>query len=101
MVTIRDTFTLIAPTDVAVSLMTPCTPDLTEPNVLRLTGDTGIATDVLYPGDALSGTLERIAIEDERLSGSWGHHLYRVLLRTHEPVASGDWTFTIAAATHA
>ncbi len=100
-VQIRDTFNLTIPAPVTLSLMTPCTPDLSQQGIFRLTSESGAATDILYDGDILSGTAERIAIEDERLAGSWGHHLYRVLLQTKEPVSSGDWSITIAAATTA
>jgi hypothetical protein len=100
-VSIQDTFTLNAPAPVTLSLMTPCTPDLTVPGIIRLTGDAVSATDIHFPMDTLSGTIERIAIEDERLSASWGHHLYRVLLRTKEAVTEGDWIITLSAATNA
>jgi hypothetical protein len=100
-ISIRDTFTLTAPAPVTLSLMTPCTPDLTVPGVLRLTGDAVSTTDIHFPMETLSGTIERIAIEDEKLSVSWGHHLYRVLLRSNEAVTEGDWFITISTATNA
>jgi hypothetical protein len=100
-VTVGDRFTLGAAAEVTLSLMTPCTPDLSRPNTLRLTDASGAATDIAYSGDTLSGTIERIALEDERLRLSWGDHLYRVVLRTREPVREGQWTLTIAAATPA
>ncbi|MES2464281.1 MAG: heparinase II/III family protein [Armatimonadota bacterium] len=100
-VTVHDTFALGQPADVTLSLMTPCMPALSQPNVLRLTDVAGDATDITYSGATFTGTIERITITDERLLRSWGPTLYRVLLRTEGPVQHGDWALTITAATRA
>jgi hypothetical protein len=42
-----------------------------------------------YDGRALASRIETIEIEDERLRGSWGDRVYRIVLATKTPAASG------------
>jgi hypothetical protein len=93
---VRDGFTLRQPSEVTLSLMTPCEPRLDQPGVILLPG--AHAVRVEFPGDALEAASERIDIEDARLVPVWGDHLFRVTLKGRGPVSEGDWELRITAA---
>lgn len=94
-VTLRDTWDLAAsPDQLTLSLMAADDVSLVEPGVLRCTGEQR-ALDVRFDPSVFDATIERIDIDDARLSPVWGSHVSRVLLRVVSPAAQGDWTLTM------
>jgi hypothetical protein len=58
---------------------------------LRHPAEGGGARPVLltYDGRALAPRIETIEIEDERLRGSWGERVYRIVLASKAPASNG------------
>lgn len=96
-VTLRDVWELNdAPAQLTLSLMAASDVEEVEPGLLRCAGPQR-ALDVRFDPQAFSLEVERIAIEDARLSPVWGDHVSRILLRAVSPAAKGDWTLTMSA----
>jgi sugar phosphate isomerase/epimerase len=101
-VSISDRFALAKPgADVRLNLMTPCDVDEHGPGALRLTCGRERARSrpvvlVRFDGQALGATVERVPVDDARLSRVWGDHLHRIVLSPHAPVQRGAWTITVA-----
>ena len=58
-------------------------------------GQDTAAKDALlkYEADRLEPKVETIQLEDMGLRMSWGDQIYRILLNSKQPVASGKWTY--------
>lgn len=96
-VEVVDTFELEKATeDVTLSLMTPREPGIDALGIIHLAG-TGNDAGVRIEFDAaqLTAASERIPVEDARLRGVWGDHLFRVLLRAQAPVERGTWRLQV------
>ena len=95
-VEIVEEFALKAPTrEIALSLMTPIEPRLEEPGVIGLTLPSATLT-LTYAAGVLDASVEGIALEDERLKGSWGQSVFRIVLKARRQVEQGVWALTIA-----
>ena len=66
---------------ITLTLMTPCTPDVSAPGEVRLPMTDGRWVRVAYDRRIFHAVVEEIRIDDEELRHSWGERLYRVLLR--------------------
>lgn len=101
-ITVEDEFELSQPAqELQLSLLTPATPDVLEPGVLRLqpasfgTGRVSGSGRVRYPAEIFEVTFENVSIQDERLGGVWGEALTRVVFRAAAPPQQGGWQFRI------
>ncbi len=63
-------------------------------------GQSAPAKDALlkYQADQLEPKVETIKLEDMGLRQSWGDQIYRILLNSKQPVASGKWTYEFSPA---
>jgi hypothetical protein len=88
--------------ELTFSLVTPCAVRL-EPGVVvfasrailadRLSG----AGQLRYDGEGLAASIERISINDERLGGTWGESLTRVIFRAVQPPRQGQWVWRFSS----
>ncbi|HYI25214.1 MAG TPA: heparinase II/III family protein [Thermomicrobiales bacterium] len=84
------------PTSLALSLMTWKAPDVSNPNRLVVnSGGRELVVD-LEPG-RWSASVERIPIDDSRMTPVWGDAIHRITLTLRQPVATGSWTLRIHA----
>lgn len=101
-VTIRDEYTLSGPAaEVTASLITPCAVDISQPGLIKLSeraildGRLSASGQVTYDPAIFSAAVETVALTDERMGGTWGAELYRVVLTAANPTQSGTWTYRI------
>jgi len=94
-VTLRDNWDLGSAPD-PLSLMAASDVDVVEPGLLRCTGSNR-PLDVRFDPEAFEVEIERIDIDDSRLTPVWGDHVSRVLLNAKSPAAKGGWSLTMAA----
>ena len=94
---LSERFELQGPRPVTLTLMTPRLPTTsTRGSVVLGDGRTRSTTVILqYDPDVLTPKVEPIELKDEGLRRSWGARIYRLLLVTNAPAASGDWNITI------
>ncbi len=77
--------------EITLTLMTPCEVKRGAAGELKL-GKVSVA----YDASVFSPRVEEIKIvDDERLHGSWGDRLFRVLLVAEKPPARGEWRVQI------
>lgn len=101
-VTITDEYALSeTANEIIVSVVTPCTVDLSQTGVVRF-GERTILEERVSGAGALSydaGTFtastETIPITDERLGGTWGESLTRVVLKAAKPKQQDRWQFSV------
>ncbi|MBX3015735.1 MAG: heparinase II/III family protein [Caldilineaceae bacterium] len=103
-VTIHDEYALRqSPSLIELSLVTPCAVDITTAGVLHFQERLILADrlsghgQLTYDAARFSVTTERLPITDERLGGTWGESLTRVVLRATQPTVQGAWTFQFTA----
>jgi len=80
---------------ITLTLMTPCTAEVSTTGEIRLAMTKGAPVRVAYDGRILHATVEEIPIDDEELRQSWGERLYRVLLRADAPSLESKWSLRI------
>ncbi len=104
-VQIQDVYTLSTqPNVMELSIVTPCTVDVASSGIIHFSKRTILGERVAGAGqltfdpNRFTATPERMSITDERLGGTWGEALTRVVLRTERPAQQGDWTFQFVAA---
>ncbi|CAN5701237.1 heparinase II/III-family protein [soil metagenome] len=95
-VCLSEDFTLTKPASVALSFMTPRTP-ANMANVVTLhAAKPGVKNvSIRYDAKALRYSVDKIELEDPGMRRSWGPALYRVLLTSVTPVATGNWKIEI------
>jgi Heparinase II/III-like protein len=98
-VVVEEDFRLDKAVDVSLSIMTPRRV-AAGPGVLtlNLASGEGRASLLRYDAAALAAHVETIKLEDAGLRDSWGPEIYRILLNSKQPVASGKWTYHFAPA---
>jgi len=103
-VTISDDYALREPAaEVTVSLVTPCAVDVSQPGVVQLSerpilaGRVSASGQVAYDPTIFRATVETVTLTDERMGGTWGTELYRVVLTAKNPAQRGTWTYQVAA----
>ncbi len=96
-VVVEDAWSLAdTPSSLTLSLMTWKEPDVSDPGRLVLnSGGRDLVVD-LEPG-RWDATVERIEIDDSRMSPVWGDAVYRITLALREPPATGSWTLRVRA----
>lgn len=83
-----------ASADIALSIMTPCTPEIAAPGRIALpTG--GPAALLTFDSGALTASVEPIQLDDQQLRRPWGERLYRILLRPKVETAKAVWTLRL------
>jgi hypothetical protein len=80
---------------ITLTLMTPCTAQVSVPGEIRLAMTSGDPVRVAYDGRVFHAAVEEISINDEQLRRSWGERLYRVLLRADAPSLQSKWSLSI------
>lgn len=98
-VAVEEDFRLDKAVAVSLSIMTPRTA-IAAPGALtlNLASGEGRAALLKYDAAALAAHIETIKLEDAGLRDSWGPEIYRILLNSKQPVASGKWTYSFAPA---
>ncbi|MEZ4615153.1 MAG: heparinase II/III family protein [Caldilineaceae bacterium] len=99
-VVIRDEYALATtPQEVVLTIVTPAAVDLEKAGEIRfdersILGDRVAGTGTLsYDSTIFTASTETIPISDERLGGTWGESLTRVVLRAVQPPQNGEWDF--------
>ncbi len=100
--TITDTYDLNKDaSEMTLSLLTASAVELSEAGKIKLSGldlsngqKSGSGT-VSYDAGKFSPTVEAIDITDNRMYGSWGSRLYRIVLTTQNPPRQDTWTVTV------
>ncbi|MEZ4725641.1 MAG: heparinase II/III family protein [Caldilineaceae bacterium] len=103
-VQIQDEYALsVQPATLQLSLVTPCAVDIATPGVISF-GERPILAErvagtgqLTYDAARFTATTETIPITDERLGGTWGDSLTRVVLRTEQPEQQATWRFGFTA----
>jgi hypothetical protein len=90
-----------APASLTLSLITPSKVGLSIPGILRL-DEAALAHDRLSASGEISFTphdftvsVEAIPIRDDRLGGTWGGQLNRILFNANSPGKQGQWIVCI------
>jgi hypothetical protein len=101
-VEVVDQYELAQPVnEITLSLVTPCTVRL-EPGIIYFDERTFLADRVSGTGalhfaaETFTPSIEKILITDERLGGTWGESLTRVVLRSAQPLMHDTWRFRFA-----
>lgn len=99
-VQIRDEYALTEPVDeIVLSIVTPCAVELGEAGIIRfgeretVPGRRSGTGQLRYPAELFRATTETIPITDERMGGTWGQSITRVVLRAEQPSQRGSWDF--------
>jgi len=93
-VEISDEFALAAATSqLTLSLLTPCPPQLVAPGTILLGGEPGARLH--YQPAHLAAAVETIELQDGRLRQVWGERLYRLLLQARKSVRRGCWRLQV------
>jgi hypothetical protein len=99
-ITITDDYALATTPDaIVLSVITPAAVDLATDGKVRfgeraIRGDRVAGTGTLtYDATIFTVSTEVIPISDERLGGTWGETLTRIVFRAAQPPAQGEWAF--------
>lgn len=101
---VTDAYELAAkPSELTLSLITPCQVDASQPGRLVLSPAplisemTSGAGQVSYDPAVFAVRVEEISISDPRLASAWGPRLCRLLFVAKDPQASGSWQIRVSA----
>jgi hypothetical protein len=99
-ITVEEKFELSRAVPIALTVMTPrvATVEAAGSMLLKLASGEGTVSRLKYDGATLEPTVETKALDDAGLRMSWGSQVYRILLTSKQPVASGKWTYEFARA---
>lgn len=98
-ITVTEDFALKSAAPVSLTVMTPRLVTVSAGSItLKLAGGDGKASLLKYDAAAIDPKVETIALEDMGLRMSWGEQIYRILLNSRQPVASGKWTYELMPA---
>jgi hypothetical protein len=99
-ITIEENFELAKAVPVTLTVMTPrvATVDVAGSMLLKLASGESTVSRLKYDGETLEPTVETKVLDDAGLRMSWGSQIYRILLSSKQPVASGKWTYEFARA---
>jgi hypothetical protein len=99
---VRDDFALSQSAgEIVLSVVTPCAVDVSKPGLVLLTereildGRVSGAGQLAYDADTFTADTETIPLTDERMGGTWGSEIYRVVLTAKNPPQSGTWVFVV------
>ena len=97
-VAVTDTYqlsTFVEP--LRLNFLSPLQPSEAEAGRVRLSGAED-AYDLVYDPDRFQPSFETIPIEDERMTGSWGSRLFRIVLTSRKPVDSDRFEIRVEPA---
>ena len=99
-ITVEENFELERAVSVGLTVMTPRLVTVSPGGsiVLKLSKGEGSDSLLRYDAAALEPKVETIRLEDMGLRMSWGDQIYRILLDTKQPVASGKWSYELRPA---
>jgi hypothetical protein len=80
---------------ITLTLMTPCAAQISAAGEITLPMPSGPPVRVGFDGHVFHASVEEIKIEDEKLRGSWGERLFRILLRADRPPLQAKWALRI------
>jgi hypothetical protein len=94
-ITVEENFLLERAVPVALTVMTPRLVTVNPGGGITLKLAAGEGKDSLLKYDAtlIDPKVETVKLEDMGLRSSWGAEIYRILLNSKQPVASGKWTY--------
>jgi hypothetical protein len=94
-ITVEENFELERAVSVALSVMTPrlVTVDASGSIQLKLASGEGKDSLLKYDAAQIDPKVETIKLDDMGLRMSWGPQIYRILLSSKQPVASGKWSY--------
>jgi len=93
-VAIEEDFELERAVPVSLSIMTPRLATVNTGSItMKLADDAGSASLLKFDGAQIEPVVEKIALADEGLRENWGEQVYRILLNSKQPVASGKWYY--------
>jgi hypothetical protein len=92
---IVEDFALARPShDIALSLITPCFPQLRAEGAIALPLPSG-GVRLTFDAASLTASVERISLDDDNLRSAWGEQLFRILLRSKASTAKATWTLRV------
>jgi hypothetical protein len=95
-VEVKDDFILAEESsDISLSIMTPCKPDL-KSGVISLNIPDGACIRLDYDPTKLSANIETIKIADARLTPIWGKELYRIKMVPLTSLSKDTWKLRFA-----
>ena len=99
-ITVEEDFELERAVPVSLSVMTPriATVDPGGSITMKLASGTGKPCLLKYDAAQIEPKVETIQLTDRGLRESWGDQVYRMLLNSKQPVASGKWTYEFGPA---
>ena len=94
-ITVEENFELERAVTVALTVMTPRLVTVNPGGGITLKVAAGEGKDSLLKYDAtlVDPKVETVKLDDMGLRSSWGAEIYRILLNSKQPVASGKWTY--------
>jgi hypothetical protein len=94
-VLLEENFRLTHPVPVSLTIMTPSAPVTGSRGKLSLRSTVGEGTPVIlqYDDATIHPDVEKISLTDPKLTDSWGSQVYRLLLKSKQPVQQGNWSF--------
>jgi len=98
LIEIIDDFGLNKPSDIMLTLMTPCLPVLDRGGEIVLEYQEGCRVQIEYDNDSLAASYECIPVKDARLTPVWGERVYRILLKAKTQANQGKWVLKVSAA---
>ncbi len=94
-ITVEEDFELERAVPVTLSIMTPrvATVDAAGSMTLKLNSGEASVSRLKFDGSRIEPKVETIELADAGLRASWGPQVYRILLSSNQPVASGKWSY--------
>lgn len=94
-VTVEENFELEGAKSVSLSVMTPRLVTINPAGIitLKLAAGEGKDSSLKFDAAQIDPKVETIKLDDMGLRMSWGAEIYRILLDSKQPVASGKWTY--------
>ncbi len=94
-ITVEEDFELQRAVPVSLTVMTPRLVTVAPDGKITLKLASGSGTDSMlkYDGGQIEPKVETIKLADMGLRMSWGDQIYRILLNSKQPVASGKWSY--------
>jgi hypothetical protein len=99
-VTVEENFELKNAEPISLSVMTTrlATVDAGGTVTMKLASGEGNAAKLKFDASQIEPVVETIEVVDDRLRHDMGDRVYRILLNSKQPVASGKWTYEFGAA---
>ncbi len=94
-VTVEENFELEGAKSVSLSVMTPRLVTINPAGIitLKLAAGEGKDSSLKFDAAQIDPKVETIKLDDMGLRMSWGAEIYRILLDSKQPVASGKWIY--------